>query len=52
MNEKKSTYGCADYREEMRLLGLKRRLADPSLTEEERALIAHEIRLLEEKTGL
>ena len=38
---------CADYRYEMRLLGLKRRLKEKDLREEEKALILQEIEELE-----
>ena len=38
---------CADYRYEMRLLGLKRRLREKDLSEEEKALIVQEIEELE-----
>ena len=38
---------CADYRYEMRLLGLKRRLKEKDLSEEEKALILQEIEELE-----
>jgi hypothetical protein len=44
---KKSTYTCADYRQEMILLGLRRRLAQGSLSAEERRAILEEIRKLE-----
>ena len=46
------TYTCADYREEMMLLGLLRRLQDEGLTEEERSLIQAEILSLESEIGL
>ncbi len=42
-------YTCVDYRSEMKLLGLKRRLEEESLTEEERAQIVQEIKELEEE---
>jgi hypothetical protein len=45
--EKKSRYSCRDYREEMRLLGLKRRLAQKELSDEERRVIIEEIQKLE-----
>jgi hypothetical protein len=41
-------YTCTEYRQEMILLGLSRRLNDPSLTEAERARIREEIERLEE----
>jgi len=42
-------YTCVDYRSEMKLLGLKRRLEEENLTEEERSQIAHEIKELEKE---
>lgn len=41
------TYTCSDYREEMRLLGLKRRLEREDLTEEERLRLQEEIAAVE-----
>jgi hypothetical protein len=41
------TYTCVDYQSEMRLLGLKKRLQEESLTEKERAQIVREIEELE-----
>ncbi|NVM25303.1 MAG: hypothetical protein HWN70_05235 [Desulfobacterales bacterium] len=38
---------CVDYRSGMRLLGLKRRLKEKHLSEEEKALILEEIEELE-----
>ncbi|MBW1682438.1 MAG: hypothetical protein JRF59_02360 [Deltaproteobacteria bacterium] len=40
-------YTCTDYREEMRLLGLKRRLREEELSKEERAEVLEEIARLE-----
>ena len=40
-------YTCKDYQSEMKLLGLKRRLEEENLTEEERAKITQEIKELE-----
>ncbi|QTA92611.1 hypothetical protein [Desulfonema magnum] len=45
-------YTCTDYRTEMILLGLERRLNQEDLSEEERRAILSEIRKLEEKMGL
>ncbi|MBE9594519.1 MAG: hypothetical protein IMF19_13695 [Proteobacteria bacterium] len=42
-------YTCVDYRSEMKLLGLKRKLEEENLTEEERAQIIQEIKELEEE---
>ena len=41
------TYTCVDYRFEMRLLGLKKRLQQENLNEEERAQIVRDIEELE-----
>ena len=40
-------YTCDDYREEMRLLGLKKRLNDKNLGETEKQIIEAEITKLE-----
>ncbi|MBE9574435.1 MAG: hypothetical protein IMF20_04820 [Proteobacteria bacterium] len=40
-------YTCKDYRSEMKLLGLTRRLEEENLTKEERAQITQEIKELE-----
>lgn len=45
-------YTCSDYRQEMILAGLRRRLADPSLSEEEKASLLRQIRRLEEEMGM
>jgi hypothetical protein len=45
-------YTCADYREEMRLLGLKRRLAQENLPEEERRRISEEVTRLEQAMAM
>ena len=45
-------YTCVDYRSEMKLLGLKRRLKDENLSEEERAQIFQEIEELEKKMDM
>jgi hypothetical protein len=45
-------YTCVDYRSEMKLLGLKRRLEEENLSEEERARIVREIRELEKKMDM
>ncbi|MCG8564665.1 MAG: hypothetical protein MI747_06245 [Desulfobacterales bacterium] len=45
-------YTCNDYREEMILLGLQRRLANPDLSPEEREKILQEIARVEEQMGL
>ena len=46
-------YTCAEYREEMRLIGMRRRLReDATLTEAEREKILAEIRRLETEMGM
>jgi len=42
-------YTCADYRSEMKLLGLKKRLEEENLNEEERDQIVQEIKELEKE---
>ncbi len=47
------TYTCSDYREEMRLLALRRRLEQGSdLTAEERRAIAREVEDLERSMAM
>ncbi|MBW1857151.1 MAG: hypothetical protein JRI42_02595 [Deltaproteobacteria bacterium] len=45
-------YTCVDYRSEMKLLGLKRRLEEENLSEEERVRIVQEIKELEKKMDM
>jgi len=45
-------YTCVDYRSEMKLLGLKRRLEEENLSEEEKAQIVQEIKELEKKMDM
>ncbi len=45
-------YGCADYRDEMRLLGLRRRLERGDLPPQERERLAAEVADLERRLGL
>ena len=47
-----SKYTCNEYREEMILLGLKRRLADPTLSDTERRELADRIHQLEQAMGM
>ena len=42
-------YTCVDYRSEMKLLGLKKRLEEENLNEEERDQIVQEIKELEKE---
>jgi hypothetical protein len=48
----KNSYGCSDYRREMTLLGLKKRLKDAGLSADERQTMMDEIQRLESETGL
>jgi hypothetical protein len=48
----KPEYNCRQYREEMVLLGLRKRLSDPALTEDERQAIENEILCLEVQMGM
>ncbi len=43
----KKNYTCSDYREEMRLIGLKKRLHEESLSPTEKQVIEAEINELE-----
>jgi hypothetical protein len=43
---------CSDYRHEMILMGLKRRLADPDLGDEEKEELETRIRQLEIELGM
>ncbi len=55
MMEKKAkpnTYTCKEYREEMILAALRKRLEQEELSESERAILLEEIAQLEEKMGL
>lgn len=45
-------YTCVEYREEMRLLGLQRRLAEADLTAEQREEILKQIKVLEVCMGI
>ncbi|WP_319521173.1 hypothetical protein [uncultured Desulfosarcina sp.] len=45
-------YTCTEYREEMVLLGLKRRLADPALPEKEKQVLKERISQLEQEMGM
>ena len=45
-------YTCTEYREEMILLGLKRRLAEPDLPETEKQALRERIRQLEQEMGM
>jgi hypothetical protein len=45
-------YTCADYREEMILVGLKMRLEDPGVSEEEKPAIQARIQELEKSLDI
>ena len=45
-------YTCSDYRQEMILAGLKRRLAQSDLSKEEAQLLKKQIRHLESELGM
>ena len=45
-------YTCTDYRQEMILVGLRRRLADPQLPEKERQRLLERINRLERDMGM
>jgi hypothetical protein len=45
-------YTCMEYRQEMILMGLKRQLEDPGLTEVQRTDIEEKIRELEQQMGM
>jgi len=47
-----SPYTCRQYREEMILLRLRKRLSDPALAEDERQAIEKEILRLEAQMGM
>lgn len=51
-NSEKNNYTCNEYREEMILAALQRRLLQTDLTEEERAKLLREIAELEERMGM
>ncbi len=47
MNDSASRYTCKDYRKEMQLLALQRRLENGNLSREERLALQEEIKRLE-----
>jgi hypothetical protein len=51
MNASK-TYTCAEYRQEMMLLSLRRQLEDPGLPEAEKNGILKNVRELEQQMGM
>ena len=48
----KNKYTCSDYREEMRLIGLKKRLSEEALSQREKQVIEAEISELEKTLQL
>ncbi len=46
------TYTCSDYRDEMRLLALKRRIERERLAEDERLRLEEEIGRLQQRMGI
>ena len=48
----RTKYNCSDYREEMRLLSLKKRLDDKNLSESEKRIVKAEIAKLEKALQL
>jgi hypothetical protein len=45
-------YTCNEYREEMILLGLQKRLSSPGITNEEKEVIKKEIAMVEKQIGM
>ena len=45
-------YTCTEYRQEMMLLGLRRRLKEPGLSEADKERIVQEIKSLEDEMGM
>jgi hypothetical protein len=52
MTDRSYKYTCKDYRAEMTLVGLKRRLEQDNLTEKEKKDILAEVRKLEIEIGI
>jgi hypothetical protein len=52
MKETASQYTCNDYRAEMILISLNKKLIDPDLTKKDRQDILKEIEHLEKKMGM
>ena len=51
-NDSAPRYTCLEYREEMILLGLQKRLSSPGLSAEERESLLKEIQRVEEEMGI
>ena len=52
MENRTGNYTCNEYREEMMLLGLKKRLRRGNLTEEEKQIVKADIKRLESAMGM
>lgn len=52
MTAKKGNYTCNDYREEMILLGLQKRLNQGNLTDQEKKELLKEIEIIEKQMGM
>ena len=52
MNSSNNKYTCNEYREEMILLALQKKLSSEDLTEEEKNKILAEIKEIEKKMGM
>ena len=52
MENNLSNYTCNEYREEMMLLGLRKRLNQGNLTEEEEQIVKADIKRLESLMGM
>lgn len=52
MGSKKGNYTCNDYREEMILLGLQKRLNQGNLSDDEKKEILKEIETIEKQMGM
>ena len=51
-NNDKNKYNCMDYRKEMTLLGLKKKLQNNKLSKDEKKVLKDEISKLEKEMGL
>jgi len=52
MDKNTGNYTCNEYREEMMLLGLKKRLSQGNLSEEEKRAVKEDIKQLESLMGM
>ncbi|WP_457577065.1 hypothetical protein [Desulfomarina sp.] len=51
-NDARNIYTCSEYREEMTLLALKRKLAESRLDNDEKSALEQEIAELEHRIGM